>query len=384
MMEVEMPRGIYVHIPFCTSKCIYCAFYSIPVGKGDMQLYNNYIDAVLLEADMSSEFTNGTAFSTIYIGGGTPTKLPPEIFEKLVRGLKNKFVFKNNIEFTVEANPESLSAEFLETARDLGVNRLSIGAQYGSDDVLKFLGRLHSVKDVERGVELARNLGIENINLDLIFGLPDETVGMWRSTLEWAAALGPTHISTYSLTVEENTKLKMLINKGLISLPEVDKLVQLFEIREEVLEEHGYKRYEISNFAIPGFESRHNLIYWKWQKYLGLGASAASFWIIDYELWRWTNIRSVREYIRRLFDNVLPREFEENLDDNMARLEKVFLGLRLSEGLDVGDEIIAGAIKNEFPEFVEIEGTKVKLTFKGMLVADHLAIDISEFLENPD
>ncbi len=379
-----MPKGLYVHIPFCTSKCMYCAFYSIPVGTGDDELYRQYVKSVLNEAKMLEDLTANTKFSTIYIGGGTPSKLPAGLFYELVSGLREQFDFEKEIEFTVEANPESLSEDFLKAAIDSGVNRLSIGAQYGSDEVLRFLGRTHTVRDVEVSVALARKMGIENINLDLIFGLPNETSESWASTLKWAVSLKPTHISTYSLTVEENTKLKMLINEGRIDLPSVERIVELFRIREDILTSSGYRRYEISNFAIPGHESRHNLIYWRWHKYIGLGASASSFWIVDYELWRWTNVRDVRKYIELTSQNIPPKDFEENLDDNMARLEKVFLGLRLAEGLDVGDPFIAEAIIENFPEFVEIEGTKIKLTFKGMLVADHLAIDIADFLENPD
>ncbi len=379
-----MAKGLYVHIPFCTSKCMYCAFYSIPVGDGDPALSDSYIDAVLKEAEMTGDIVSGAKFSTIYIGGGTPTKLSPSMFRRLILGLKETFDFEDDIEFTVEANPESLTEAFLETAVELGVNRISLGAQYGSDEALKYLGRLHTVKDVEKSVELIRKHGIDNINLDLIFGLPDESPETWRHTLNWAVSLAPTHISTYSLTVEENTKLKLLVDYGSIKMPSVDRVIELFEIREEVLSAHGFRRYEISNFAIPGFESRHNMIYWKWQKYLGLGASASSFWIIDYELWRWTNLHSVKGYIERLEDGVLPKEFEESIDDNMANLERVFLGLRLSEGLDVKDRFIAQQIADEFSEFVVVEDTRIKLTFKGMLVADHLAIDIASYLENPD
>ena len=346
-MKPDQQRGLYIHIPFCVSKCPYCSFYS----ETGLHMTDDFVDALTVEAGESG----GGRFSTCYIGGGTPSVLSPEQTERLFGIIRENFDLAPDAEITVEVNPESAGKELLKALKGLGVNRLSVGAQSGQDRELAILGRRHRVSDTMRCLENALAAGFSNISVDLIFGFRGQTRDSWEKSLLWARELPITHISTYALTphgwVEE--------------LPEPE-LVAMYEMRDEVLGEKGFLRYEISNYALPGYESRHNLIYWRRWEYLGLGPSASSFRGNR----RWRNEPDLLLYLKA---PPFARE-EEDLSPEQARLEGIFLGTRLAEGIDLG----ISEIPDELAGLVELRGGRICLTPKGVLVADRVALELFE------
>jgi oxygen-independent coproporphyrinogen-3 oxidase len=329
--------SLYIHIPFCKRKCDYCDFVSY-AGKED--LLDQYVGALFKE---SQALTPHPSPSTIYIGGGTPTLLSVEHFEKILGALL--ITEPSALEITVEANPGTADKKKLKALKELGVNRLSIGAQTFNDHHLKTLGRIHNSADIFRFYEDARSAGFENINLDLIFAIPGQTLDEWKSDLKTAISLNPNHLSTYNLTIEEGTRLyeEITNNKSLGAARDAEPVEALqitnneteatmFEYSIDALIAAGYKHYEISNFARPGFECRHNLNYWKNGNYIGLGAGAHSH--VNGK--RWANPSSIKEYIgcgsvRR---NVLRRAPDDSPDATDQR-ETLFLGLRLIDGLAI-------------------------------------------------
>lgn len=262
--------GVYIHIPFCVQKCRYCDFVSF---CGDTAVMQTYLDA--LETEM--EQYKNTAAETVFLGGGTPTCLPPAVLARLLELVQKNFRLAPEGEFSVEANPGTLTPEKLSILKDSGVNRLSIGVQSFQDDELQMLGRIHSAQTAQNTVYMAKNAGFSNINLDLMSGLPYQTAEKFQKTLEQAVALEPTHISCYSLIVEEGTPLAASYARGEFSLPDEEDDRAMYELACDFLERHGYRQYEISNFAKPGFACRHNLLYWDCQPYIGLGAAAHGF-----------------------------------------------------------------------------------------------------------
>ena len=346
-MNPDQERGLYIHIPFCRSRCPYCSFYS----ETGLYLIDDFLEALAREAGESGN----EGFSTCYIGGGTPSVLSHEQTERLFGIIRDNFDLGPGAEITVEVNPESASRELLGALRDLGVNRLSVGAQSARDQELILLGRRHRATDTLRCIEDALAAGFSNLSLDLIFGFVGQTRNSWEKSLEWARELPVTHVSTYALTPHGGVK----------ELPE-DDLVAMYLARDEVLCERGFQRYEISNYARPGRESRHNLIYWRRGEYLGLGPSASSFRGNK----RWRNEPDLELYLKA---PPFPRE-EENLSPEQARLEGIFLGIRLAEGIDLR--------LTEIPEslagLVELRGGRVSLTPKGVMVADRVALELFE------
>ncbi len=346
-MNPNQERGLYIHIPFCVSKCPYCSFYS----ETSLHMVDDFMDALAREARESV----GARFSTCYIGGGTPSVLSPEQTESLFGIIRDNFDLATDAEITVEVNPESAGKELLKVIKGLGVNRLSVGAQSGHDHELAILGRRHRVSDTMRCLEDGLAAGFSNISVDLIFGFAGQTRGSWEKSLIWAGGLPITHISTYALTPRG----------GIEELPEPD-LVALYEMRDEVLGEKGFLRYEISNYARPGCESRHNLIYWRRGEYLGLGPSASSFRGNR----RWRNEPDLELYLKA---PPFARE-EEVLSLEQARLERIFLGTRLAEGIDLG----ISEIPDELAGLVELRGGRIFLTPKGVMVADRVALELFE------
>ena len=344
-------KGLYIHIPFCKRKCPYCAFYS----ETRLFLIQDHIQGLLQEA---LEF-EGMAFSTVYMGGGTPSVLSPEHFEELTKGLARIFELSGVQEFTVEINPESCDEKLLKTMRNSGVNRLSLGFQSLHQKELDLLGRAHTVEESHKCLQNAVGLGFDNINIDLMFGFRGQSLPSWRETLEKASRLPVSHISTYSLTP-----------KGGISQLDEETLVQMFRLRDQVLEPSGFHRYEISNYCLPGKESLHNLVYWEHESYLGLGPSAASF---DGKI-RWNNEPDLLEYIKEPGKGRL----YEQLEQDQLLLERIFLGLRLSQGIDPGPV----QIPEELREFIEPAQNGIRLSAKGVLVADRVALELWEMMEN--
>ena len=264
---------LYIHIPFCRSKCAYCDF---PSFAGCEAQIPRYITAVLAEARQRAEALGDPEIETVFIGGGTPSLLPAAQLERLLNGLHSCFRILPGAEFTCEANPGTLTADWLDTAVRGGMNRLSMGMQAAQPGLLRLLGRIHTMEDVCASVRLARQAGVADLNLDLMFGLPGQTPDDWRASLEAALALAPQHLSCYGLIPEEGTPLAGWLENGTVSLPEEETEREMYDTAIRTLAEHGFAQYEISNFARPGHACRHNLGYWRQVPYLGLGSSAAS------------------------------------------------------------------------------------------------------------
>lgn len=321
---------LYIHIPFCRQKCHYCDFASWP----DLEdCWSGYLRDVTAEAAARAETLQGQAVETVYIGGGTPSLLPFPMMRKLLEGVFRCFPPAPGAEFTSEANPGTLTREWLEGMADLGMNRLSLGMQALQDDLLtQVLGRIHRFDDVRRSVELARSAGIRNLSLDLMFGIPGQTRQMWRDSLDAALSLAPEHLSCYGLIPEPGTPLYARLEDGSLSLPEEEEERQMYEDALSSLRSHGYGQYEISNFARPGFACRHNIGYWRRIPYLGLGVSAASMFLQpgDTAL-RENNPATLAEY-RSLVQGECLRE-KEIVSPGDARFETMMLGLRMNEGV---------------------------------------------------
>ncbi len=360
-------RGLYLHLPFCARKCPYCGFF---VLAGGHQFHEDYARALIREFE-ARRGPWGSRFHTLYLGGGTPSLWPPRLLAWLLERLTP--FLEPGAEITVELNPEHGTRDLLETLRAAGVNRLSIGAQSGRVPELRFLGRQHAPAEVAHTVDRARRAGFENLNLDLIFGLPGQRLQDLEQSLAWAVSLEPEHLSVYSLTLEPGTLFWREARRGRLSLPPEETLARMFQLREAFLEAHGYRLYEISNFARPGFESRHNLVYWCHQPYLGLGLSAASFRYLDaYTGERWTQHRSLVRYLRGEF-----QAQREVLEARALLLERVFLGIRLRTGI----RWPLDRVPPEIQPLVHLQEGVLRLTPRGRLVADRLALELVTLLE---
>lgn len=295
------------------------------------------VDALLLEADASGFL--GEAVETVFIGGGTPSLLPPEELTRLLKGLRTRFDWAADAEVTSEANPGTLTEKWLEAAVSCGVNRLSLGMQAAQTELLTLLGRIHTPEQAAESVRMAKAAGIRNLNLDLMFGLPTQTESQWRETLETALALVPQHLSCYGLIPEEGTPLKADLDAGRLRLPEEESERRMYEDVRRRLGEAGFVHYEVSNFALPGYACRHNTGYWTRASYLGLGASAASLLpgADGRRSLRRTNPRELRDYLDMVRDKDWARRETETVSPEEARFETLMLGLRLLDGVSEAD-----------------------------------------------
>lgn len=322
--------GVYIHIPFCLSKCYYCDFASFANCEA---LIEPYIDALCEEILKNSEILSQYNISTIYIGGGTPSYIDAKYIVQILDTLK-LFISSSSLkEVTIEVNPNSITKEKLEMYKEAGVNRLSIGLQSTYDKVLKMIGRAHKLKDFEETLNLANEVGFSNISLDLIYPLPDLSLEEFKNTVDYAISLKEKnikHISIYNLEIHENTKLAFLLKEGYISLVDEDTEYEMYKYLKDTFETNEYHRYEISNYALKGYESIHNLKYWNQEQYLGFGSSAASF----FGGRRYSNLKDVREYINNIKSNKSVRSECEELDLLALMKEYVMLNLRKTEGLD--------------------------------------------------
>ena len=328
---------LYVHIPFCRQKCRYCSFTSF-IGKE--AFHETYIDHLLKEAVLRAREAEEPV-TTVYIGGGTPSVLSSFHFRKLIRGLKEIYSWDSVTEFTTEANPGTVTSDWLDTAASEGVNRISFGMQASQPHLLSELGRIHQADEVSVSVQLSRLAGISNISLDLIFGIPGQTESDWKETLEYALSLDPCHISAYGLIPEDGTPLYRDLQAGLIRLPEPETERAMYDHAVRLLHTHGLDRYEISNFARKGYECIHNIGYWTQVPYIGLGVSAASMSCPQYlpegmSYCRRTNPDSLEKYFD-MVDIRKPDNPEEKISVKEARFESIMLGLRLNDGINEDD-----------------------------------------------
>lgn len=325
------PAGLYIHIPFCHSKCPYCSFNSYP-EPGSTALAD-YMAALMQQVRLMAAhpWVATLHFATLYIGGGTPTIYSHEALANLIETCRATFTSSSIdlTEITVEANPNTITLKKLQTLKRAGVNRLSIGCQSFSDPLLRILGRSHSGADAEAAVRNARAAGFDNISLDLMYGLPEQTVADWRQTLDTAVGLEPDHFSIYELTIEEDTPYAARLRAGDIVLPDEETVLQMEETGREMMNVFGYERYEISNYARPGMQSHHNAIYWQNNSYLGLGAGAVSF----FDGFRVRNVADWQRYVSLVRDGKYPFRDGEFLSLEASFRETIIMGLRRTEGI---------------------------------------------------
>ncbi len=317
--------SLYIHIPFCKQKCFYCDFKSY---SGKEKYMESYIDALNEEI---REKSMGYKIKTIFIGGGTPSYLNEELLKRLLINIKNNLNIAKDCEFTMECNPGTLNKEKLKIMKDNNVNRLSIGLQSIHNNLLKKIGRIHTYEQFKENYYMAKEIGFENINIDIMFGLPNMTVPMWRETLLEMVKLNPEHISAYSLIIEENTCFYKLYNDNKLTIPKEEEEREMYHITKDVLKEYGYNQYEISNYAKKSRQCSHNIVYWKCEEYIGTGVSASSF--VNNK--RITNIDDISFYINRIknHESVSKEIYENSPEDSME--EFMFMGLRMIEGVDI-------------------------------------------------
>ena len=349
--------GIYVHIPFCASRCAYCDFFST-LRLADAG--ERYVDALIAEARLRHGELRGERVKTLYLGGGTPSQLPVALLLRLVEGLRDVFDLSGLEEFTVEANPDDVTAEWCAALPPLGVNRVSMGVQSFEDDILRLIGRRHTAQQAVEAVENLRQADIRNISIDLIFGLPGQTVESWTASVKQAIALAPQHISAYGLTYEEGTRLWRQRERGeVVEVPE-EQCIEMYRILVDTLQTAGYEHYEISNFALPGYHSRHNSSYWNDTPYLGLGAAAHSY---DGDVRRY-NPADLQEYIDKVMAGETACE-QEVLTQVERYDERVMLGLRTARGID------AEMLRSDFGDEAWQHFTREA---QGHIAAGHLAV----------
>lgn len=329
---IKRPLQLYLHIPFCIQKCAYCDFLS---AQADGKTRQAYVDAVVKEIYAYGKMATEYEITTIFVGGGTPSVLDAKQMEQIFRALYQVFTVQEDAEITLEMNPGTVNSEKLRAYKYLGINRLSIGLQTVDNHELKMLGRIHTFEEFLDSYEKAREEGFTNINIDLISAIPGQTAASWEQTLERVASLGPEHISAYSLIVEEGTPFYMKYGEEKQGLPSEDEERRMYELTRERLEEYGYQRYEISNYAKDGYECRHNLGYWECREYLGIGLGASS--LLNGS--RYTHITNLSEYLTysESGDGFVDLEkIEENREvlTRKAQMEEfMFLGLRKMSGI---------------------------------------------------
>ncbi len=381
--------SIYIHFPFCVRKCLYCDFASEDWG---LDRIDQWTDALISEINLNKKkFANSKKLYTLYIGGGSPNLIGIENFNRIVNTLKNYFDFAALREFTVEVNPGGTSIELLNAFKNAGVNRISIGCQSFIDNELKTLGRIHTVEDIVKLLEQVKSVGISQKNLDLIFGIPGQTIESWKNSLESAISYNIEHLSLYNLIYEKGTPLSDLRSKGVVSPVEEEQEWLMYDLAHKMLEKADFIHYEISNWVKPGFLAVHNSIYWSGGKYLGFGPSAHSF---DGES-RWWNCRDVNAYIKILKNGKLPIEGSEKLSDENKKTEYLLLGLRTQTGIEISRfESITGMefidaykmLMDYLEERIEgeygyINGNYFRLTHKGWFICDYIVSKLLSIIE---
>lgn len=369
--------GIYIHIPFCKSRCIYCGFYSTTL----LDLRKKYINAVCREMELRKNYIR-EPFSTIYLGGGTPSLLDEAELTKLFLYINNVYDVDRNAEITMECNPDDITPEFTNMLNRLPINRVSMGAQTFADSRLRLLHRRHNSDEVKHAVKLLREAGIKNISIDLMFGFPDESLSQWKEDISAALALNVEHISAYSLMYEEDTPLWKMLDTGKVK--EIDEELSLTMFKELVcqLTDAGYEHYEISNFARPGYRSRHNSSYWHQVPYIGLGAAAHSF---DLNSRQW-NVADLKLYIEEINNGIIPMEREE-LDNDTTFNDIITTALRTSDGINLNaletrlgkryrNTLISAAGKHIEQGLLEIRHDRLRLTAEGIFISDMVMSDL--------
>lgn len=375
-----MPRSVYIHIPFCTNKCYYCDFNSYVTQN--QQLVWDYLYALEKELKETVRKIPAEWVDTIFVGGGTPTFLRGDQMEYFLNSVQQAFPRQSNkLEFTMEANPGTTDLDKLIIMKQGGVNRLSYGVQAFDDELLKKIGRIHDTKQVYKSIEDARKAGFDNISIDLIFGLPGQTLALFQDTLVKAFSFDLQHFSAYSLKVEENTLFHVLYEKNQLTLPPEEDEVAMYQLVRNEMQKHGYVQYEISNFAKPGFQSRHNKTYWKNDEYYGIGAGAHGY----VERKRHVNAGPVQQYIQLVKEKGLPRVEGFSVSKQDAMEEFMIMGLRLMEGVskqeffDRYQESLVDRFRSPLEELsklglIEEKGDRIRLTEKGIPLGNEVFV----------
>ena len=383
--------SLYLHIPFCTAKCGYCDFNSY---EGLDHLVPDYTPALVRELELWAPAARSHRVETLFLGGGTPSLTSLDDMEAIVRAVRAQYDVAPNAEWTIEANPTELTREHLEGLRALGINRLSIGVQSLNDDELALLDRQHSADRAVEGVHSARAAGFDNVNMDLIFGLIDQPLERWQHTLERAIELAPEHLSCYALTVEPGTLLYYQVQKGQLPEPDPDVVADQYEWTRDRLALAGYEQYEISNWARPGLACRHNLVYWRAEPYIGVGAGAHSFFAGQ----RLANVDSPQRYVELVNASHAERAANgrgtlqqiaggETPDETTLRSDALILGLRLLEGVSRMDyaarfgeppeAAFGDAMERHFRTgLLEDRDGRLRLTKRGLLLANEVFVDL--------
>lgn len=375
--NISKNPGIYIHIPFCDTKCGYCDFYSITDHSARKSFIKNLLKEIKHYA--TPPFSDNV-FDTIYFGGGTPSLLTLSEMEKILSEIYQQYSICNDCEITVETNPATADIIKLAEYQKLGINRLSIGIQSFNDDELKYLGRIHSSQEAVQSYNDARSAGFGNISLDLIFAIPGQNITGWLNNLKQTIALKPEHISAYNLIFEEGTPFYKKLIAGQIKKQSEIQELNLYQETINQLDSEGYRLYEVSNYAqSDGVLSRHNYKYWNHTNYLGFGPSAHSYW----EKKRWSNVRSIHRYIDNLKNGKTTIDFSENLTTDTLMFEKIMLGLRTSAGINLNEfetnfeksfihihpNLTSDLLNGKYAEF---EQGNFKLTQKGLLICDEI------------
>ncbi|MGE5751368.1 MAG: radical SAM family heme chaperone HemW [Nitrospirota bacterium] len=366
--------SLYLHIPFCVRKCSYCGFYSTHYTP---QQAFAYVSALQIEAARYKDNFSKAVFDSVYIGGGTPTVLSLEQWASIFKIIHENFRLSGNVEFTVEANPNTIAIDSITFLRAHGVNRLSIGVQSFSDRVLKTLGRVHTAAQAEEAFKTARNAGFQNIGIDLIYGIPGQSQHDWASSVQRALTLEPEHISSYCLSLDEGSQFMREAEAGRLVLPDDDVTARMYEFALRALTGAGYRHYEISNFSLSGYECLHNMNYWERGEYLGLGPGAWSF--ISGK--RYHSVADIHEYTRRLTAGLSIVEDVETVKNGRAAEETIMLGLRTDKGIDLRKyEQEFGPEKSRYLEaciatlrdsgLVRVRDGRLMLTERGFLLSD--------------
>ena len=362
-----MVKGIYIHVPFCSLKCPYCDFVSIE--EKDVSIHKTYIKNILKELDLYLD--KDYDIGSVYVGGGTPSLLSPDLLSFLIESIHKKINLKKVPEISVEVNPENYSFKDFKVLKESGINRVSIGAQSFLAKNLRSLGRGHSPEDIFRTIDSALKAGIKNINLDMIYGISGQSLKDLEEDLEVFTSLPVNHISAYMLTAYKNTPLGVKVKKGKYFMPDGDQLLKMFKIIDEYLEEKGFHRYEISNWAKEGYECRHNLLYWEGEEFLGLGVSAWSY----IEGIRFGNTKNLVLYNNMIDKGKKPVEFYDLITPEEERKERIFLGMRLKKGIEldlVKDKMdFVNQIIDE--GFAKLEKGRLVLTQEGVLVSNYIS-----------
>jgi oxygen-independent coproporphyrinogen-3 oxidase len=382
-MNANPAAGLYIHIPFCRHICLYCDFYSEIPSEGEIDRFISAIGQEIrmgIELDRYGEYV----YDTLFLGGGTPTILNPRQIAALFACLRGSLTFSDTIEITIECNPSSLNEELLRTCKDIGINRISLGVQSFNDSHLVKLGRTHTSNQARAAFRLLRECGFDNISLDLIYGLPDQTPQEWSEDLDKAIELHSEHLSAYNLIIERDTHFGKLHDEGMLNLPSEIAQREMYDLLNQRLLKAGYKRYEISNFTIPSSECRHNLKYWRLQPYIGLGPAAVSFDGVH----RWKNKPDLESYLLSLENRLAPPREIEVLPKDLLRKEYIMLSLRLTDGLSLNalhkrfsyDLLADKAAAIEMLAshgYLELENDRLRLTEKSPFISDEIILKLT-------